>query len=61
MRHIEHIVEPDRLLLSWQAASGSDRLRMIVAELIRNGNDADLVYLKGSEDFSKAQSLGFKG
>ena len=33
---------------------------MFVAELIRSGDDADLVYLKESEDFSKAQSLGFK-
>ncbi|KKL67077.1 hypothetical protein LCGC14_2138590 [marine sediment metagenome] len=56
MRYIEHIVEPDRLLLSWQAKS--ERLRMFVAELIRSGDDADLVYLKESEDFSKAQSLG---
>ncbi len=59
MRHIEHIVEPDRLLLSWQ--NPSERLRMFVAELIRNGDEADLVYLKEREDFSKAQSLGFNG
>lgn len=58
MRYIEHIVEPDRLLLSWQAPS--NRLRMIVAELIRSDDDADLVYLKDSEDFSRAQSLGFE-
>jgi hypothetical protein len=59
MRYIEHIVEPDRLLLSWQAKS--ERQRMFVAELIRNGDNADLVYLKKNEDFSKAQSLGFEG
>ncbi len=59
MRYIEHIVEPDRLLLSWQTSS--ERLRMLVAELIRNGNDADLVYLKESEDFLKVQSLEFEG
>jgi HIRAN domain len=59
MRYIEHIVEPNKLLLSWQAES--HRLRMLVAELIRNGNDADLVYLKDSEDFLMAQSLGFEG
>jgi len=59
MRYIEHIIEPDRLLLSWQTPS--ERLRMLVAELIRNGDDdANLVYLKESEDFSRAQSLGFK-
>jgi hypothetical protein len=59
MRQIEHIVEPDRLLLSWQTAS--ERLRMFVAELIRSGDDADLVYLKDSEEFSKAQRLEFEG
>jgi hypothetical protein len=59
MRHIEHIIEPDRLLLSWQTPG--ERLRMFVAELIRNSDDADLIYLKESEDFSRAQSLGFDG
>ena len=43
MRHIEHIVEPDRLLLSWQTPS--ERLRMIVAELVHSNDDADFVYL----------------
>ncbi len=61
MRYIEHIVEPDRLLLSWQTKTTSNQLRMFVAELIRNGNDADLVYLKESEDFLKVQSLEFEG
>jgi len=60
MRHIEHIVEPNRLLLSWQTKTKGKRLRMFVAELIRSGDDADLVYLQNSEEFSKAQSLGFK-
>ena len=61
MRYIEHIVEPDRLLLSWQTTiPGESRLRRFVAKLIRNGDDANLVYLKGSEEFSKAQSLGFE-
>ncbi len=58
MRYIEHIVEPEKLLLSWQAKNV--RQRMFVAELIRNGDDANLVYLKDSEDFSKAQGLGFE-
>lgn len=61
MRYIKHIVEPDRLLLSWQTSiPGESRLRRFVAELVRRGDDADLVYLKESEDFSRAQSLGFK-
>jgi len=60
MRYIEHIVEPERLLLSWQTSQpGKNRGRMIVAEIIRNGEDADLVYLLDSADFKKAQSFGF--
>jgi hypothetical protein len=59
MRYIEHIVESDRLLLSWQTPMpGKCRQRMFVAELIRRGEDADLVYLKQSPEFAKAQDLG---
>lgn len=59
MRFIEHIIEPDKLLLSWQAPT--HRQRMFVAELIRDGDSADLVYLKDSNEFSEAENLGFKG
>ncbi len=60
IRYIEHIIESERLLLSWQTSiQGENRLRMFVAELVRRGDDADLEYLKNSEDFSKAQGLGF--
>ena len=37
MRYIEHIVEPEKLLLSWQPQPTKGRGRMFVAELIRNG------------------------
>ena len=61
MRNIEHIVEPERLLLSWQTSQPEkSRGRMFVAELIRNEDDADLLYLFDSDDFRNAQSLGFK-
>jgi len=60
MRYIEHIIEPEKLLLSWQAQSSKGRGRMFVAELIRNGTDADLVYLRDSDDFKNAVSLGFE-
>lgn len=33
---------------------------MFVAELIRKADDADLIYLVDSDEFHKAQSLGFK-
>ncbi len=61
MRYIEHIIEPEKLLLSWQTSqSGKERGRMFVAELIRKEDDADLVYLLDSDEFKYAQSLGFK-
>ena len=60
MRYIEHLVEPERLLLSWQTSiPGEDSQRMFVAELIRQGDDAKLVYLSESADFSRATDLGF--
>ncbi len=59
MRYIEHIAEPDKLLLSWQ--NSSERQRMLVAKLVRKENDADLVYFKDSEEFLKAESLEFEG
>ena len=61
MSHIEHIIEPNRLLLSWQAPDGSDRTRRLVAELRRRGDDADLVYLRQSPDYAEAKSKGFPG
>lgn len=61
MRYIEHIVEPEKLLLSWQTSQPEkSRSRMFVAELIRKGDDADLLYLFDSDEFRNAQSLGFK-
>lgn len=61
MRNIEHIIEPHRLLLSWQAPEGMDRKRHLVAELRRRGDDADLVYLRESRDYAEAKARGFSG
>ena len=58
MRYIEHIVDPAKILLSWQP---SDRGRYIVAELRRNGDDAGLVYLRNSEEYANAMKKGFDG
>lgn len=61
MKYIEHIVEPDRLLLSWQAPRGSNnRMRMFVGEIIRTDNDADLRYLTNTKDFETARESGFE-
>jgi hypothetical protein len=57
MKYIEHIIEPEKLLLSWQTSQlGQNRGRMFVAELIHKGEDADLVYLFDSDEFLVAQS-----
>lgn len=62
---IEHIVEPRRLLLAWQAPEGKLRTRYNVAELVRpdieNDESVVLRYLRDSEDFRKATELGFEG
>jgi len=62
MRYIEHIIEPQRLLLSWQPKDSQHRQRMLVAELRQNKNDnADLIYCTQSQDFLNAQKIGFPG
>jgi len=60
MKYIEHIIEPEKLLLSWQPSDPSDRGRAIVAELHRNGDDADLVYLRETSEFIRAKNKGFE-
>jgi hypothetical protein len=60
MRFIEHIIEPHRLLLSWQPATGH-RARHIVAELRENDGDADLSYFVGQKDYEEALRKGFEG
>lgn len=61
MRLIKHIIEPQRLLLSWQPPKKKkqDRQRLLVAELRRSGDDADLVYLSDSDEFKHAREKGF--
>ncbi len=61
MQLIEHIVEPERLLLSWQPPrSELNRMRLFVGELRRDGNDADLVYLTETNEFRQAKEQGFE-
>lgn len=62
--YIQHIIEPKKLLLAWQAPEGKDRTRYIVAELERTGVSDDSVvlrYLIHTTDFDKAKKLGFDG
>lgn len=59
MNFIEHIREPRRLLLIWQAAEGK-RARHAVAELLRpEAGPVRLQYLTGTDDFEAARSEGF--
>lgn len=59
MKLIEHICEPVRLLLAWQAPEGLDRTRFIVGELYKAGNDVHFRYTTGSDDYKSAKELGF--
>lgn len=61
MRYIEHLVETDRLLLSWQAQDSTQRTRYVVGEVVRNGNDVALNYFKNSDDYKDACTHGFSG
>ncbi len=60
MRHIEHIIEPQKLLLAWQSSDETHRTRYIVAELNRIGEEINLTYLVNTEDFRKVQNKGFE-
>lgn len=61
MNLIKHIIEFDKLNLVWQSENEPNHLRYVVAHLIRNGNDVQLIYLKSTKDFDAARSLGFEG
>ena len=61
MSYIEHLIEPDRLLLSWQAQDSKDRSRYVVAELLDEDGDVTLNYLVESDDYCTAISHGFCG
>lgn len=57
---IEHIIEPNVLLLTWQTPHEHDHHRYVVAELHRFDNNANLKYLTETDDFRAAQNLGFE-
>lgn len=60
MKFIEHILEPQRLLLVWQGSEGSSRSRRAIAELIRQADGpVQLRYLTDTEELKAAQAEGF--
>jgi HIRAN domain len=60
--YIQHIIEPKKLLLSWQPKKegNASRLRRFVAELVADGKDVRLEYLLDSEEVSEAKKVGFE-
>lgn len=64
MKLVEHIVEPKKLLVLWQALDGTlgkaTGERFIVGEIINNGINSTLTYFD-NEDTRNAVSKGFKG
>lgn len=58
---IENIIEPNKLLLSWQAINNASRSRYVVAEITNEDNSVRLDYLLDSEDYKAALELGFPG
>ncbi|MBU0545733.1 MAG: HIRAN domain-containing protein [Candidatus Margulisbacteria bacterium] len=61
MKWIENIIEPHRLLLTWQPSDTKNRLRRIIGELINDGEKVKMNYLIGTKDYEEAKKLGFNG
>ncbi len=64
MTTLHHIVEPTRLLMTWQPLdmNAPSRTRRVIGEICRE-NDGQIVfrYLKKTPDFEAACNAGFKG
>lgn len=64
MNQLEHIIDPERLLLVWRPGPiNESRARRIVAEVVkdRSSNATVLRYLAGTPDFELARNEGFVG
>lgn len=59
-RFIEHLVEPQRLLLYWQARESRKRSRYRVGQLVMKGSQVVLRYDQGPE-MEEAKQMGFEG
>lgn len=58
---IEHIIEPNRLLLVWQSPSRQPASRLVVGELTRASDAVELRYGVVRDDFATAEAAGFRG
>lgn len=65
MPTLHHLVEPSRLLMTWQPSDEGApvRTRRVVGEVIPGAGSKSVVfrYLKATEDFKAAEVAGFKG
>jgi hypothetical protein len=65
MNTLSHLVEPERLLLTWQPQdeSAPSRTRRVVGEVVPNATKtaASFRYLAEGDDFTRALDLGFRG
>ncbi len=62
-RILEHIIDPKRLLLTWQPVdeAANVRTRRVVGCLEMKDGKSVFRYLKDTDDFRKAQQAGFEG
>lgn len=64
MNLLRHIVEPEALLLTWQPSDerSTTRTRRVVGKIwVDQEGKAVFQYLKGTDDYAKAEAMGFKG
>ncbi len=59
MNRIKHVIDPNRLLLVWQAPEGKSRARYVVGELCKREEQFVFLYLTDTEEFKKACDEGF--
>ncbi|OLO10505.1 hypothetical protein BTW10_14210 [Chromohalobacter japonicus] len=60
-RFIEHLVEPRRLLLYWQARESKNRSRYCVGQLVKHGGDVWLQYGVDEQEMAEARKMDFQG
>jgi hypothetical protein len=63
MEHfIQHVQDPERLILAWQAPDAMGvRTRFAVGEILHNGGEYRLRYHRGTYDVATATKLGYRG
>lgn len=62
MNWIEHIIEPRRLILAWQAPEElQNRHRFAVGEVTHDDSKTVLKYFLGTNDYNEAAHLGYRG